>query len=200
MLSPEYQDNGKKAIFVYEYRYDERGNIVKKILPQCEYIQYWYDKADRITFMQDGRMRQQGTYRFYLYDNLSRGVVEGLRSGCNRDIIARNFEEYLTYNTGDYGTPCYNGNISTQQWKTSDDNILRMYKFTYDKLNRLVNSAYNEFCRRVYQKLFIYLKLFLHPQITGVNSSCTTSACCQTSNVALKLNITYPSQNTRHIA
>lgn len=344
VLSPEYQNAGKKAIYAYEYRYDNRGNIVKKILPQCEYIQYWYDKADRMTFMQDGRMRQQGLYRFYLYDNLSRVVAEGTCSGGNRgktvrnavfnasasgllgtgytvdnslnltspkletvnyyddygylnlplfkdnaalkktaapsspvcaqglatgsinatnrgellltslyydvkgevtemrrtlpgdallmakntytftgnianteemlykngktykaatantynanndkiasaslsldgnashkintvsyddlgriseaihgaasgvdyaynlrgwitDITARNFEEHLTYNTGSYGTPCYNGNISTQTWKTADDNILRGYMFTYDKLNRLVNSVYGE--------------------------------------------------------
>lgn len=90
VLSPEYQNAGKKAIYAYEYRYDNRGNIVKKILPQCEYIQYWYDKADRMTFMQDVRMRQQGLYCFYLYDNLSRVVAEGTCSGGNRGKTVRN--------------------------------------------------------------------------------------------------------------
>lgn len=84
VLSPEYQNDQHKAIFAYEYRYDNRGNVVKKILPQCEYIQYWYDTADRLIYMQDGRMRTKGIYRFYLYDNLSRLVVEGTCSSCNR--------------------------------------------------------------------------------------------------------------------
>ena len=344
VLTPEYQSDDDEATFGYEYRYDNRGNLVKKILPQCDYIQYWYDKADRMIFMQDGRMRQQGKYRFYLYDNLSRVVVEGTCDDCSRDnaiihtafnasgsgflgtgyamdgnlnlsnpkletanyyddygylnlslfkddvafnkasapsspvcakglmtgsinatsrdellltslyydikgelteshrtlpgdalhlakntytftgkvanteetlykdgktykaetantynsyndkvassglsidgtasheirsiiyddlgriqerthggvsgesynynlrgwitdITATNFEEHLSYNSGNNGTPCYNGNISTQLWKTSDDNILRGYKFTYDKLGRLVNSTYGE--------------------------------------------------------
>ena len=62
VLSPEYQNDRHKAIFAYEYRYDNRGNVVKKILPQCEYIQYWYDTADRLIYMQDGRMRTKGLY------------------------------------------------------------------------------------------------------------------------------------------
>ena len=89
------------------------------------------------------------------YDDLGRisEATHGAASGVDyvynlrgwiTDITARNFEEHLTYNTGSYGTPCYNGNISTQTWKTSDDGILRGYKFTYDKLNRLVNSVYGE--------------------------------------------------------
>lgn len=83
VLSPEYQNHPEKTIFGYEYRYDNRGNMVKKILPQCEYVQYWYDAADRLIYMQDGRMRSQGKYRFFLYDNLSRMVIEGICSNCN---------------------------------------------------------------------------------------------------------------------
>lgn len=85
VLSPQYQKLGREALFCYEYRYDNRGNIVKKILPQCQYVRYWYDNADRLIFMQDGRMRTQGKFRFYLYDNLSRVVIEGLCTGCNRE-------------------------------------------------------------------------------------------------------------------
>ena len=40
VLSPEYQNSGYKDKYAYEYRYDERGNVVKKILPGCELIQY----------------------------------------------------------------------------------------------------------------------------------------------------------------
>jgi len=64
--------------------------------------------------------------------------------GWTTDIVNPKFEEHLTYNDGSLGTPYFSGNISTQQWKTADDNILRGYKFTYDKLNRLTNSEYGE--------------------------------------------------------
>lgn len=85
VLSPEYQKSGYKAIFGYEYRYDNRGNILKKFLPQSSYVQYWYDSADRLKYMQDARMREKGLYRFFLYDNLSRPVVQGLCRTCKRD-------------------------------------------------------------------------------------------------------------------
>ena len=77
VLQPLYQKNGKKAITAYEYRYDNRGRVVKKFLPGCEYIQYWYDNADRVIAMQDGIMRQKGLYRFTFYDCLGRLAVQG---------------------------------------------------------------------------------------------------------------------------
>ena len=37
-------------ICIFKYRYDKRGNIVKKILPQCQYTQYWYDHGDKVIY------------------------------------------------------------------------------------------------------------------------------------------------------
>lgn len=84
VLSPQYQHSGYKAEYGYEYRYDSRGNIVKKILPGCEYIQYWYDGNDRQTFMQDAVLRAQGKYRFMLYDRQNRLAVQGVCTACDR--------------------------------------------------------------------------------------------------------------------
>ena len=84
VLSPQYQQQGDKAPFAYEYRYDDGGRMVKKILPGCEYIQYWYDKGDRLMFMQDARLRAKNRYRFYFYDKQGRLAVQGLCSSCNR--------------------------------------------------------------------------------------------------------------------
>ena len=101
VLSPEYQyanhkeqaeydknhgskDNvNYKAKYAYEYRYDERGRVVKKILPGSEYIQYWYDKADRLTYMRDANLREKGLYRFMFYDRLGRLAVQGVCESCN---------------------------------------------------------------------------------------------------------------------
>ena len=84
VLSPEYQKSGYKDMYAYEYRYDTKGRIVKKILPGCEYTQYWYDGADRVAFMQDATLRGKGLYRFFLYDPLGRLAVQGLCKSCIR--------------------------------------------------------------------------------------------------------------------
>lgn len=84
VLSPEYQKAGYKDKYAYEYRYDSRGNIVKKILPGCEYTQYWYDAADRMAFMQDAVLRERGLYRFFLYDIFGRLAIQGTCKDCTR--------------------------------------------------------------------------------------------------------------------
>lgn len=84
VLSPEYQKSGYKEKYAYEYRYDTRGRIVKRILPGCAYTQYWYDAADRMTFMQDATLREKELYRFFLYDPFGRLAIQGLCSNCDR--------------------------------------------------------------------------------------------------------------------
>ena len=108
VLSPEYQyanhkeqaeydknhgskDNvNYKAKYAYEYRYDERGRVVKKILPGSEYIQYWYDKADRLTYMRDANLREKGLYRFMFYDRLGRLAVQGVCESCDYGFGGQN--------------------------------------------------------------------------------------------------------------
>jgi RHS repeat-associated protein len=81
VLPPAYQNNTNNLRkYCYEYRYDIRGRVTKKFLPGAEYIQYWYDKADRVICMQDGAMRKAGKYRFMLYDEFGRMVIQGLCS------------------------------------------------------------------------------------------------------------------------
>ncbi|MBR4482249.1 MAG: RHS repeat-associated core domain-containing protein [Prevotella sp.] len=78
VLSPEYQNNKNKAISGYEYRYDERGRVITKILPGAEYIEYWHDTADRVICMQDAMMRKAGKYRFTIYDQFGRVAIQGM--------------------------------------------------------------------------------------------------------------------------
>jgi hypothetical protein len=73
-------------MFAYEYRYDYRGRVKKKILPgssrQGITVQYWYDRADRMAYMKDPALGSR--YRFYLYDRLGRLCVQGTCIGGNR--------------------------------------------------------------------------------------------------------------------
>lgn len=91
----------------------------------------------------------------YSYDDIGR-LVSVKRSGnagiVKYDFNIRNwlketksdrFSLNLWYeSTGAY--PCFNGNISRMQWQTSKDNVLRVYDFAYDGLNRLEESTYAE--------------------------------------------------------
>lgn len=95
ILSPEYQHSGYKSKFAYEYRYDNNGRVVKKILPGCEYIQYWYDRGDRITFMQDAILRDKNKYRFFLYDKFGRQVIQGLCDKQTKDEVK---DKFITVN------------------------------------------------------------------------------------------------------
>ncbi len=85
ILSPEYQNSGYKEKYAYEYRYDDYGRVSKKIIPGCEYVQYWYDKGDRVTFMQDALLREKAEYRFFLYDKFGRKVIQGVCDKSTKD-------------------------------------------------------------------------------------------------------------------
>ena len=50
----------------------------------------------------------------------------------------------INYNDADTATNLYNGNISETFWKTSSDNKLRKYDYTYDHLNRLLQADYSK--------------------------------------------------------
>ncbi|WP_445456799.1 RHS repeat domain-containing protein [Flavobacterium sp. HNIBRBA15423] len=52
------------------------------------------------------------------------------------------FSFKINYNDAETATALYNGNISETFWKTSSDNKLRKYSYTYDHLNRLLDASY----------------------------------------------------------
>ena len=99
VLSPQYQESGYKDKYAYEYRYDERGNIVKRILPGCAVDQYWYDGAGRLTF--ESLQGAAGySYRFRLYDRYGRLCVQGLCSDCDRSFSGASRTPRVTYTGG----------------------------------------------------------------------------------------------------
>lgn len=63
--------------------------------------------------------------------------------GWITSITGIGFNEWLHYTDG-LGTPYYNGNISSQQWKTDNEGFRRGYKFHYDDLNRMTKAEYAE--------------------------------------------------------
>jgi len=118
VLSPQYQHDGTKSKYAYEYRYDARRRVVKKILPGCTYIQYWYDKGDRLMFMQDARLRAANRYRFYCYDKAGRLAVQGTCSDCNRGT----YHAFVTF-SGNGGGLCGTGYILQKTGAVTDPEL-----------------------------------------------------------------------------
>lgn len=117
VLSPQYQQQGTKSKYVYEYRYDALGRMVKKILPGCDYIQYWYDQADRVQFMQDATLREKGLYRFFFYDGFGRLALQGVCQTCVRNTAMYRVD-YTSNREGFFYTKYYmprNGLIDGQR-------------------------------------------------------------------------------------
>ena len=75
VLPPNYQDEPSLSLYAYQYQYDGRNNCIYKKLPGCEPVYMRYNRANRLSFMQDGNLRKQGLWEFYVYDKLVRLVV-----------------------------------------------------------------------------------------------------------------------------
>ncbi|MDE7345749.1 MAG: hypothetical protein K2N48_03295 [Muribaculaceae bacterium] len=99
VLSPGYQEDADLAEYAYEYRYDQHGNVVYKALPGAGYTQYWYDRAGRLTFIQDPNLRAKALYRFFVYDKAGRQVIQGVCKVCTRNEAAN----VATYTGGSSG-------------------------------------------------------------------------------------------------
>ena len=99
VLQPEYQKSGYREKYAFEYRYDSRGNMVKKLLPGCGTVQYWHDRAGRVTFTQDALLKSRGLHRFTLYDRAGRPCVQGTCSASVRSDAVN----HVTYSPTEQG-------------------------------------------------------------------------------------------------
>ena len=136
VLSPEYQTL-PRIVLRYAYKYDDRGRCTEKMLPGCERIKYWYDKADRLAFMQDARMRAQSKYRFFLYDHLSRPVVQGV---CTGGSMTGNIYSTATYSNSATGIDS-TGYVLFSGYSIANPNVEIAYY--YDKYACLTSPAFS---------------------------------------------------------
>ena len=99
VLTPYYQFSGQRELSAYEYRYDGRGRLEKKLLPHCETEQYYYDDDDHLIYQQDAK----GQLFFYLYDSMGRLAMKGTCSNFNyhhyNDVSLQDGQDGL-YGTG----------------------------------------------------------------------------------------------------
>lgn len=99
VLTPEYQNSGYKEKYAYEYRYDDKGRLDKRILPHCEYEQNYYDSEGRLIYKRDATEQ----FFFFFYDTMGRLAIKGTCDNFNyhnyRDVYIQNGQDGL-YGTG----------------------------------------------------------------------------------------------------
>lgn len=127
--------------YTYEYKilnkyslYNDKIEKVELILPGKApklIAKYSYDDIGRLVSVTHGEQAETTNYRYDFH-------------GATVSISSKSFSENLFYAVTDFGTPCYNGNISSMTWKTSNEDVLRGYTYSYDGLNRLLISIYGE--------------------------------------------------------
>ena len=119
-------------------------------------LSYVYDNyADQLQSVTLSSGGKSQTVAQYGYDAVGRNTSKSRPSSVGTESYAYNVRNWLTeisshlfteklYYVDGAATPCYNGNIARQQWKTGNETMLRGYDFKYDVLNRLISATYGE--------------------------------------------------------
>lgn len=80
----------------YLYKYDKRGNCVKKRLPGSDWIKMVYDIADRLILSQDGNQRLTDQWIVNKHDALGRLLYSGvLTESTSHDNLISDLEDEL---------------------------------------------------------------------------------------------------------
>ena len=145
--------------------YDFVGNVTQRKhvhqaegkTPQTEIYQYEYDHAGRLLTtthqlndgvkveLSDNEYDELGRLKSNKCNgqpNLQTDYTYNVRSWI-KSINNPLFSQNLYYTSG-VGKACYNGNISSMNWKTNANLDICGYRFEYDELSRLTNAVYGE--------------------------------------------------------
>ena len=113
-----------------------------------------YDELGQLTSKKVGGNDSTGAIGLQKvdYNYNIRGWLKGINDTANLtqpnqpdDLFAFkiNYNDYQSQGLSDVQPQAlFNGNISSTYWKTSNDNFLRKYNYSYDNLNRLLLGSY----------------------------------------------------------
>lgn len=115
---------------ISEISYDEQGQLKKKKLGTTTIDSLQYDYNIRGWML--------GMNRSYVKDTTSTSNWFGFDLGYDKTSF--------TVNSGShsYTAAQYNGNIGGMMWRSTGDDMLRKYDFTYDNANRLTGANFNQ--------------------------------------------------------
>ena len=81
----------------YLYKYDSRNRCVAKKLPGIDWVLNVYDCMDRIVMTQDGNLRKERKWFYYVYDGLDRLIKQNIvsnTSNLSRDSIQSLYDRW----------------------------------------------------------------------------------------------------------
>ncbi|MDI1254598.1 MAG: DUF6443 domain-containing protein [Flavobacterium sp.] len=97
--------------------YDELGRLTTKAVGGLQTVDYRYNIRGWLTGINDVTDLENDLFAFKINYNQTDDAIEGVDK-------------------------LYNGNIAETFWITANDNVLRMYGYAYDDLNRLKSATY----------------------------------------------------------
>lgn len=146
------------------FAYTFTGKVLRKMhshsVPEkqllSEYYFYTYDHAERLISVNHHIGNNPSVVLSKNeYDSFCRLGSEFIHNGLVKTDYSYNIRGWLTgihsnlftqtlHYTDGHGYPCYTGNISSMEWKSASDALMRGYCFTYDDISRLENASYGE--------------------------------------------------------
>jgi RHS repeat-associated protein len=165
--------NSQSSVTVTKFNYDDLwrlSSIEKKISHSkvigsafsnwCKIAEHFYDEQGQLKMKKLGRIRSGNTYTSDPIDSLKYDYnIRGWMLGMNRQYVkdtasTTNFfgfdlgydKDTIVINATNkfYNAKQYNGNIAGTMWKSTGDDRVRKYDFTYDAVNRLTGAGFTQ--------------------------------------------------------
>jgi len=143
--------NNFSKLWMFLYRYDERGRMVMKKIPGVDSLLTFYDQWDRVSLTQDSNLRAGNNFLFTKYDALNRPIIMGQINDTRALDVIRSSTMAATGRFETVNTTATEGYTLTGNFPSSGSYTLTNYTIThYDSYSNLPSwsSSYsfvNEF-------------------------------------------------------
>ncbi|RNA62004.1 RHS repeat-associated core domain-containing protein [Chryseobacterium nematophagum] len=132
------------------FTYDSQNRLLKQTHkvdnnPEEILAQNTYNELSQLQTKKVGGVNPTSPIQTIDYKYNIRGWMTKINdpSNLNGKLFGYEMKYYNPINTL-FAHPQYNGNITEIDWKTSNDDILKRYSYSYDSLNRLLFGHYSE--------------------------------------------------------
>jgi len=125
---------------ISEHEYDALGQLKKKKLGRTKNSDGSYSSSaiETLDYAYNIRGWMLGANRGYVKDTTSTSNYFGFDLGYDKTAFTVNSTSL------GYAAAQYNGNINGMLWRSTGDDMLRKYDFTYDEVNRLTGADFNQ--------------------------------------------------------
>ena len=123
---------------ILENEYDKLGQLLSKKIGRKKDINgnYTLEPVETLGYDYNIRGWLLGANRDYAKATNSNSNFFGFDLGYDKTGIA---------SIGSFAQPAFNGNITGMVWKSTGDDEIRKYDFTYDAVNRLTGADFNQY-------------------------------------------------------